>query len=170
MPPETLFRLSHDEIDSVAGLPPDEWPTAGQAEINWDLSVERRGFTIDLPDSRVLQPTSRADVTVESMVLGKVLFSNFAPLLHPLFRRTVSSLWNDLDSFKLGRVILHIAKGWPISPVHLCVHEEGGFFLGGGNHRYEVLKRSGSPYFYFLAEPGDVVKIETLLSVQWIDC
>lgn len=166
--PEQLFRIPVIEIDALEGLSPEKWPTAGQPEINWDLSVQGREFTMDLPCSLILQPADCADVAIEAMVLGKVKFSDFDPLLHPRFRRTDSGLWDDLDPFKLGRAILHITKGWPISPVHLCIHEEGGFYFGGGTHRYEVLKRTGTSYMYFLAEPVDVISIEMCLSVQWL--
>ena len=46
---EELYRISDDEIDALEGLCPDRWPTAGQTEINWDLSVPGRKHTIDLP-------------------------------------------------------------------------------------------------------------------------
>lgn len=166
--PEQLFRIPVNEINALEGLPPDKWPTAGQPKINWDLSVQGREFTMDRPCSRVLQPAGCADVDIGAMALGKVKFSDFDLLLHPRFCRKGSGLWDELDPFKLGRAILHIAKGWPISPVYLCVHEDGGFFFGGGTHRYEVLKRTGISYMYFLAEPVDVINIETRLSVQWL--
>lgn len=165
---EQLFRIPVHEIDALEGLSPDKWPTAGQPKINWDLSVQGREFTMDLACSRLLQPADCADVDIGAMALGKVKCSDLDLLLHPRFRRAGSGLWDELDPFKLGRAILHIAKGWPISPVHLCVHEDGGFFFGGGTHRYEVLKRTGTSYLYFLAEPVDVIKIETRLSVQWL--
>ncbi|UXY13540.1 hypothetical protein N7922_25225 (plasmid) [Kosakonia sp. ML.JS2a] len=166
--PEELFRISRDEIDAMEGLSPDKWPTAGMTEINWDLSVQGRKYTVDLPAPGVLQPADCAHVDVGSMVLGKASFSEFDPLLHPRFRLTDSMLWTELAPPNLGRAILHIAKGWPISPVWLCLHEEDGFHFGGGIHRYQVLKRSGSPHFYFLAEPDDVPAMNTLLTVQWI--
>ncbi|MEB8160717.1 hypothetical protein [Citrobacter braakii] len=166
--PEHRFRIPVHEIDALEGLPPDKWPTAGQPKINWDLSVQGREFTMDLPCSLVLQPADCADADIGAMVLGKVKFSDFDPLLHPHFCMTDSDLWDGLDPFKLGRAVLHIAKGWPVSPVHLCVHEDGGFFFGGGTHRYEVLKRTGTSYMYFLAKPVDVINIETRLSVQWL--
>jgi hypothetical protein len=161
--PEQLFRIPVNEIDALEGLSPEKWPTAGQPKINWDLSVQGREFTMVPPCSLILQPADCADVDIEGMVLGKIKFSDFDPLLHPRFRRTGSGLWDDLDPSKLGRAILHIAKGWPISPVHLCIHEEGGFYFGGGTHRYEVLKRTGTSYMYFLAEPVDVIKAHTVV-------
>ena len=167
-PQEELFRISDDEIDALEGLCPDSWPTAGQTEINWDLSVQGRKHTIDLPDLRVLLPADCVQVDIACMVLGKASFADFDPLLHPYFRLTDSSLWGELTNPKLGRAILHIAKGWPISPVLLCVHEYGGFHFGDGTHRYQVLKRSGSPHFYFLAELEDVPAINTLLTVHWM--
>ena len=117
---EELFRISDDEIDALEGLSPDRWPTAGQTDINWDLSVPGRRHSIYLPGPRVLQ------------------------------------------------AILHIAKGWPVSPVLLSVHEDGGFHFGDGTHRYEVLKRSGTPHFYFLAMPDDVSAINKQLTFQWM--
>lgn len=166
--PEKLFRIPDDEIDALEGQPPDKWPMAGQTEINWDLSVPGRKSTVDLTDPRVLEPAESVYFDVRSMVLGKAYFADFDPLIHPRFRLTDSRLWAELDPPKLGRAILHIAKGWPISPVWLCMHEYGGFHFGGGTHRYQVLKRSGSPHFYFLAEPDDVPAINTLLTVQWM--
>ncbi|MCB5310529.1 hypothetical protein [Yersinia massiliensis] len=165
--PEELFHISRDVIDALEGLSPDNWPTTGQAKINWDLTVKGREFTVDLPDPKALQPVDCTDVEIDSLVLGKVLFSDFDPLLHPRFRRANSRLWAELDPFKLGRSILHIAKGWPVSPVWLCMHEYGGFHFGGGTHRYEVLKRTGVPHLYVLAEPGYVPEINTLLKVEW---
>ena len=53
---EELFRISDDEIDALEGLSPDRWPTAGQTDINWDLSVPGRRHSIYLPGPRVLQP------------------------------------------------------------------------------------------------------------------
>ncbi|MDV7024491.1 hypothetical protein R4P48_17630 [Atlantibacter subterranea] len=165
---EKLFRISDDEIEALEGLSPDKWPTAGQTEINWDLSVPGRIHTIDLPDPRVLQPADCVPVDIASMALGKASFADFDPLLNPYFRLTDSSPWVELDNPKLGRTILHIAKGWPISPVLLCMHEYGGFHFGDGTHRYQVLKRSGTTHFYFLAMPGDVPAINKQLTVQWI--
>lgn len=166
--PEKLFRNSADEIDALEGLSPEKWPTAGQTEINWDLSVSGRKHTIGLPDPRVLQPADCEQVDIASMVLGKASFADFDPLLHPYFRLTDSSLWVELTNPKLGMAILHIAKGWPISPVWLCVHEYGGFHFGDGTHRYQVLKRSGSPHFYFLAMLDDVPAINKQLTVHWM--
>lgn len=166
--PEELFHISRDEIDAMVGLFPDKWPTTGKTEINWDLSVQGRKHTVALPDPRVLQPADCAHVDVGSMVLGKASFADFDPLLHPRFRLPDSMLWTELEPLNLGRAILHIAKGWPVSPVWLCMHEDGGFHFGGGTHRYQVLKRSGSPHFYFLAEPDDVPAMNSLLTVQWI--
>lgn len=164
---ESLHDLSDAEINAVANLHPDKWPSTGQASINWDLSVQGRVFTFPPPCLRVLQPVIHSDFRIDSLVLGKAAFSDFDPLLHPLFRQTSETLWSALNSRKLARAILHIAKGSPVSPGHLCVHDEGGFHWGDGTHRYEVLKRSGSPYLYFLAEPEDVARIETLISVEW---
>ncbi|MHC0466958.1 hypothetical protein [Kosakonia cowanii] len=166
--PEKLFRISDAEIDGLEGQSPDKWPTAGQTEINWDLSVQGRKYTIDLLHPGVLQPADCAHVDVGSMVLGKASFADFDPLLHPRFRLPDSRLWAELAPQKLGRAILHIAKGWPVSPVWLCRHEYGGFHFGGGTHRYQVLKRSGTPYFYFLAEADDIPALNTLLTVQWM--
>ncbi|WP_407437640.1 hypothetical protein [Lelliottia sp.] len=167
--PRELFCISQDEIDAMEGLSPNKWPTAGQTKINWDLSVQGRLFTFPPPCSRVLHPASHTDFSIDSLALGKVTFTDFDPLLHPFFRLASESLWCTLDSRKLARVILHIAKGAPVSPGHLCVHDEGGFHWVDGTHRYEVLKRSGSPYLYFLAEPEDVPRIGTLVSVEWLD-
>jgi hypothetical protein len=166
---ESLQPLSDAEIKAVANLHPDRWPSTGQNGINWDLSVQGRVFTFPPPCLQVLQPASHTDSRTDSLVLGKAAFSDFDPLLHPFFRLTSDSLWSTLDSRKLARAILHIANGTPVSPGHLCVHEEGGFHWGDGTHRYEVLKRSGSPVLYFLAEPEDVARIETLLSVEWLE-
>lgn len=166
--PEKWFRISDDEIDALEGLSPDKWPTAGLTEINWDLSVPARRHTIDLPDPRGLQPADCEQIDISSLVLGKASFADFDPLLHPYFRLTDSSLWVELINPKLGKAILHIAKGWPISPVLLSVHEYGGFHFGGGTHRYQVLKRSGIPHFYFLAMPDDVSAINKQLTVQWM--
>jgi len=165
---EELFRISRDDIDAMEGLSPDKWPTTGKTEINWDLSVQGRKYTVDLPDPGVLQPADCAHVDVGSMVLGKASFADFDPLLHNRFRLTDSMLWTELEPLNLGRVILHIAKGWPISPVWLCIHEYGGFHFGGGTHCYQVLKRSASPHFYFLAEPDNVPAMNRLLTVQWV--
>ncbi|HDJ1442214.1 TPA: hypothetical protein PPN70_004678 [Serratia rubidaea] len=166
---ESLQPFSDSEIKAVENLPPDRWPSIGQTGINWDLSVQGRVFTFPSPCLRVLQPASHTDFRADSLVLGKAAFSDFDPLLHPFFRLTSDSLWNTLDSRKLARAILHIANGAPISPGHLCVHKEGGFHWGDGTHRYEVLKRTGSPVLYFLASPEDVARIETLLSVEWFE-
>ncbi|MEB5959759.1 hypothetical protein MXL39_05850 [Enterobacter sichuanensis] len=108
---EELFWIPCDEIDALEGLSPDKWPTAGQTAINWDLSVPGRKHTVDLPDSRVLQPADCSHVDVESMVLGKASFADFDPQLHPRFRLTDSNLWAELEPLNLGRAILHIAKG-----------------------------------------------------------
>lgn len=167
-PQEELFRISDDEIDALEGLCPDSWPTAGQTEINWDLSVPGRRHTVDLPSPGVLQPADCEQIDLSSLVLGKASFADFDPLLHPCFRLTDSSLWGELTNPKLGKAIFHIAKGWPISPVLLSVHEYGGFHFGGGTHRYQVLKRSGTTHFYFLAMPGDVSAINKQLTVQWM--
>lgn len=168
-PTESLFTLSEAEITAVTNLHPDRWPSTGQAGINWDLSVQGRAFTFPSPCLRVLQPASPADLRTDSLVLGKAAFSDFDPLLHPFFRLASDTLWCTLDPRKLARAILHIAKGAPVSPGHLCVHEGGGFHWGDGTHRYEVLKRSGSPDLYFLAEPEDVASIETFLSVECLE-
>lgn len=165
---EELYRISDDEIDALEGLCPDRWPTAGQTEINWDLSVPGRKHTIDLPGTWVLQPADCEQIDLSSLVLGKASFADFEPLINSFFRLTDSSLWTRLEPRKLGMAILHIAKGWPISPVLLSLHEDGGFHFGGGSHRYQVLKRSGSPHFYFLAEPDDVPAINKQLTVQWM--
>ncbi|MCM5774745.1 hypothetical protein M4C69_23880 [Klebsiella pneumoniae] len=167
-PQEALFRISDDEIGALEGLCPDRWPTAGQTEIIWDLSVSGRRHTIDLPSPGVLQPADYERIDLSSLVLGKVSFADFDPLLYPCFRLADSSLWVELTNPKLGKAILHIAKGWPISPVLLSVHEYGGFHFGGGTHRYQVLKRSGTTHFYFLAMPGDVSTINKQLTVQWM--
>ncbi|EPY6959209.1 hypothetical protein ACXEH3_004780 [Klebsiella variicola] len=167
-PREALFRISDDEIVALEGLSPDSWPTAGQTEINWDLSVPGRRHTIDLPGPRVLQPADGEQIDLSSLMLGKASFADFDPLLHPCFRLTDSSLWVELTNPKLGKAILHIAKGWPVSPILLSVHEYGGFHFGDGPHRYEVLKRSGTPHFYFLAMPDDVSAINKQLTVQWM--
>lgn len=127
----------------------DRWPTAGQTEINWDLSVPGRKHTIDLPGTWVLQPADCEQIDLSSLVLGKASFADFEPLINSFFRLTDSSLWTRLEPRKLGMAILHIAKGWPISPVLLSLHEDGGFHFGGGSHRYQVLKRSGSLIFTF---------------------
>lgn len=165
---EELFRISSDEIDALEGLSPGRWPSAGLTEINWDLSVPGRRHTIDLPGSWVLQPADCEQIDISSLVLGKASFADFDPLLHPCFRLTDSSLWARLDHRKLGMAIFHIAKGWPVSPVLLSLHEDGGFHFGGGFHRYQVLMRSGTPHFYFLAEPDDVPAINKQLTVQWL--
>ncbi|EOU1315939.1 hypothetical protein ACNSVY_004151 [Klebsiella quasipneumoniae] len=165
---EALFRISDDEIYALEGLCPDSWPTAGQTEINWDLSVPGRRHAIDLPGPRALQPADGEQIDLSSLVLGKASFADFDPLLHPCFRLTDSSLWVELTNPKLGKAILHIAKGWPVSPVLLSVHEYGGFHFGEGTHRYEVLKRSGTPHFYFLAMPDDVSAINKQLTVPWM--
>ncbi|HFS8383588.1 MULTISPECIES: hypothetical protein [Klebsiella pneumoniae complex] len=166
--PEELFLISADEIDALEGLPPDKWPTIGQTEINWDLSVPGRKWTIAPSAPWLLQPADSEQVDIASMVLGKASFADFDPLINSFFRLTDSSLWTRLEPRKLGMAILHIAKGWPISPVLLSLHEDGGFHFGGGSHRYQVLKRSGSPHFYFLAEPDDVPAINKQLPVQWM--
>ncbi|MCQ8496865.1 hypothetical protein JEK36_22235 [Klebsiella pneumoniae] len=167
-PRDEWFRISDDEIDALEGLSPDRWPTAGQTDINWDLSVPGRRHTIDLPDPRVLQPADGEQIDLSSLVLGKASFADFDPLLHSCFRLTDSGLWVELTNPKLGKAILHIAKGWPVSPVLLSVHEDGGFHFGDGTHRYEVLKRTGTPHFYFLAMPDDVSAINKQLTVQWM--
>ncbi|GKO05678.1 hypothetical protein U4T44_00570 [Klebsiella pneumoniae] len=167
-PRDELFRISDDEIDALEGLSPDRWPTAGQTDINWDLSVPGHRHTIDLPDPRVLQPADCEQIDLSSLVLGKASFADFDPLLHSCFRLTDSGLWVELTNPKLGKAILHIAKGWPVSPVLLSVHEDGGFHFGDGTHRYEVLKRTGTPHFYFLAMPDDVSAINKQLTVQWM--
>ncbi|MCU6194884.1 hypothetical protein KWH71_21620 [Enterobacter sichuanensis] len=167
-PQEKLFRISDDEIDALEGVSPDRWPTAGQTDINWDLSVPGRRHTIHLPDPRVLQPADCEQIDLSSLVLGKASFADFDPLLHSCFRLTDSSLWVELTNPKLGKAILHIAKGCPVSPVLLSLHEDGGFHFGDGTHRYEVLKRSGTPHFYFLAMPDDVSAINKQLTVQWM--
>lgn len=167
-PRDEWFRISDDEFDALEGLSPDRWPTAGQTDINWDLSVPGRRHTIDLPDPRVLQPADGEQIDLSSLVLGKASFADFDPLLHSCFRLTDSGLWVELTNPKLGKAILHIAKGWPVSPVLLSVHEDGGFHFGDGTHRYEVLKRTGTPHFYFLAMPDDVSAINKQLTVQWM--
>ncbi|EPM7413982.1 hypothetical protein ABLU56_02810 [Klebsiella sp. GN_Kp186] len=167
-PQEELFRISDDEIDALEGLSPDRWPTAGQTDINWDLSVPGRRHSIYLPGPRVLQPADCEQIDLSSLVLGKASFADFDPLINSFFRLTDSSLWVELTNPKLGKAILHIAKGWPVSPVLLSVHEDGGFHFGDGTHRYEVLKRSGTPHFYFLAMPDDVSAINKQLTVQWM--
>lgn len=106
---EKLFRISDDEIDALEGLSPDKWPTAGQTEINWDLSVQGRKHTIALPDLRVLLPADCVQVDIASMVTGKASFADFDPLLHPYFRLTDSSLWGTYQP-ETRRAILHIAK------------------------------------------------------------
>ena len=121
-PQEELFRISDDEIDALEGLCPDRWPTAGQTEINWDLSVPGRKHTIDLPGTWVLQPADCEQIDLSSLVLGKASFADFDPLINSFFRLTDSSLWVELTNPKLGKAILHIAKGWPVSPVLLSVH------------------------------------------------
>ncbi|EKY3225783.1 hypothetical protein RBA45_004057 [Cronobacter dublinensis] len=163
---EIRFLLSDAETETVCFLHPDEWPSTGQTQINWDLSVQGREHTFSAPDKRILQPTDCEHFRPDVLVLGRALFSDLEPLLHPDFRHSSDTVWN-LDIRKLSRAIIHIAKGWPVSPGHLCIHEAGGFFWGEGNHRYEVLKRSGSPCFYFLALPDDVVSIESRLAVEW---
>ncbi|MEL1723062.1 MULTISPECIES: hypothetical protein [Klebsiella] len=167
-PRDEWFRISDDEIDALERLSPNRWPTAGQTDINWDLSVPGRRHTIDLSDPRVLQPADCEQIDLSSLVLGKASFADFDPLLHSCFRLTDSGLWVELTNPKLGKAILHIAKGWPVSPVLLSVHEDGGFHFGDGTHRYEVLKRTGTPHFYFLAMPDDVSAINKQLTVQWM--
>ncbi|HHG0625760.1 TPA: hypothetical protein ACPUGO_005080 [Klebsiella pneumoniae] len=142
---ESLFTLSEAEITAVSRLHPDRWPSTGQVGINWDLTVQGRAFTFPPPCLRVLQPASHTAFRTDSLVLGRAAFSDFDPLLHPFFRQASDTLWSTLDPRKLARAILHIAKGGPVSPGHLCVHEEGGFYWVDGTYRYEVLKRSGSP-------------------------
>ncbi|HDY8629496.1 hypothetical protein [Klebsiella pneumoniae] len=164
---DEMFPISADDIDALEWVPPDRWPTAGLTEINWDLSVPGRRHSIGRLDPRILQPADCEQIDLSSLVLGKACFADFDPLLHPRFRLTDSSLWGELTNPKLGKAILHIAKGWPVSPVLICVHEYGGFHFGDGTHRYQVLKRSGSPHFYFLAEPEDVSAINKQLKVQW---
>ena len=115
-----------------------------------------------------LQPADCEQIELSSLVLGKASFADFDPLFHPCFRLTDSCLWVELTNPKLGKAILHIAKGWPVSPVLLSVHEYGGFYFGGGTHRYQVLKRSGTPHFYFLSMPDDVTAINKQLTVQWM--
>lgn len=166
---ESQYTLSEAEITAVTRLHPDRWSSIGQAGINWDLTVQGRAFTFPSPCLRVLQPASHKAFITDSFLLGRVAFSDFDPLLHPFFRHASDTLWSTLDPRKLARAILHIAKGAHVSPGHLCVHEEGGFYWGDGTHRYEVLKRSGAPDLYFLAEPEDVASIETLLSVEWCE-
>ncbi|MGK6708125.1 hypothetical protein ACKU3K_028115 [Klebsiella pneumoniae] len=144
---EELYRISDDEIDALEGVVSrrQRWLTAGleDPEINWDLSVPGRKHTIDLPGTWVLQPADCEQIDLSSLVLGKASFADFEPLINSFFRLTDSSLWTRLEPRKLGMAILHIAKGWPISPVLLSLHEDGGFhFPGGGSHRYQVLKRS----------------------------
>ena len=108
---EELFRISDDEIDALEGLSPDRWPTAGQTEINWDLSVPGRRHTIDLPGTWVLQPADCEQIDLSSLVLGKASFADFDPLINSFFRLTDSSFWVELTNPKLGKAILHIAKG-----------------------------------------------------------
>ncbi|EPT7056167.1 hypothetical protein ACVR2G_004119 [Cronobacter sakazakii] len=165
---QNRFFLSDAETETVSFLHPDKWPSTGQTDINWDLYVQGRDYTFSLPDNRILQPTDSEHFRPDAMVLGRALFSDLEPLLHPNFRHSSDTVWN-LDIRKLSRAIIHIAKRWPVSPGHLCIHEAGGFFWGEGNHRYEVLKRSGSPCFYFLALPDDVVSIESRLAVEWTE-
>ncbi|ELY5787850.1 hypothetical protein SNN57_003995 [Cronobacter sakazakii] len=165
---EARFFLSDAETETVSFLHPDEWPSTGQTDINWDLSLQGREYTFSPPDNRILQPTNSEYFRPDSMVLGRALFSDLEPLLHPLFRHTPDTVWEVLDTWKLARAVLHIAKGWPVSPGHLCMHEAGGFFWGEGHHRYEVLKRSGNPCFYFLAVPDEVACIDSLLAVEWL--
>ncbi|EOC3062505.1 hypothetical protein ACVS9S_003242 [Cronobacter dublinensis] len=166
---QNRFFLSDAETEAVSFLHPEKWPSTGQTYINWDLSVQGRDYTFSPPDNRILQPTDSEHFRPDAMVLGRALFSDLEPLLHPLFRHTADTVWEVLDTWKLSRAVLHIAKGWPVSPGHLCMHEAGGFFWGEGNHRYEVLKRSGSPCFYFLALPDDVVSIGYFLAVEWME-
>ncbi|VTN32382.1 Uncharacterised protein [Klebsiella pneumoniae] len=102
-PRDELFRISDDEIDALEGLSPDRWPTAGQTDINWDLSVPGHRHTIDLPDPRVLQPADCEQIDLSSLVLGKASFADFDPLLHSCFRLTDSGLWVELTNPKLER-------------------------------------------------------------------
>ncbi|HBS5981829.1 TPA: hypothetical protein MAL29_005362, partial [Klebsiella variicola] len=95
--PEELFRISTDEIDDMEGLPPDKWPTTGQTEINWDLSVPGRKWTIAPSAPWLLQPADREQVDIASMVLGKASFADFDPLINSFFRLTDSSLWTRLE-------------------------------------------------------------------------
>ena len=115
-----------------------------------------------------MQPADCEQIDLSSLVLGKASFADFDPLINSFFRLTDSSLWVEITNPKLGKAILHIAKGWPVSPVLLSVHEDGGFHFGDGTHRYEVLKRSGTPHFYFLAMPDDVSAINQQLTFQWM--
>lgn len=85
---EELYRISDDEIDALEGLCPDRWPTAGQTEINWDLSVPGRKHTIDLPGTWVLQPADCEQIDLSSLVLGKASFADFEPLINSFFRLT----------------------------------------------------------------------------------
>ncbi|POE02686.1 hypothetical protein [Pectobacterium odoriferum] len=159
------YRYTDAELSALIGLPPETWPTAALVAINWDLTVAGQCHTIDPPEPRVLQPI---ECEPQILVLGKTTFAECDPLMLPEFRREADQLWTELDSRKLARAIAHIGHGWPLSPVHLGAHEFGGLFLGGGNHRYEVVKYAGIPEFYFLADEEDVAAIDIQLRVVWL--
>ncbi|MFJ5338792.1 hypothetical protein ACIPSD_06715 [Pectobacterium sp. CHL-2024] len=159
------YRYTDAELSALIGLPPETWPTAALAAINWDLTVAGQCHTIDPPEPRVLQPIESEP---QILVLGKTTFAECEPLLLPAFRREADQLWTELDNRKLARAITHIGLGRPLSPVHLCAYEYGGLFLGGGNHRYEVVKYSGIAEFYFLADQEDVAAIDSQLRVVWL--
>ncbi|MCW1877220.1 hypothetical protein OMR58_22485 [Erwinia sp. INIA-01] len=161
------YHYSQEDVAALEGLCPDDWPTAGQSFINWDLSSEGRKHTIDPPCPWLLQSAEYAGDETASLVTGRTVFSDVETQLHPLFRRATNTIWEELDCFKLARAILHIAHRQPLSPVFLCLHEEGGIFPGGGTHRYEVLKRMRVQELYFLAYTEDQAALDRLLPVQW---
>ncbi|MFJ5375231.1 hypothetical protein ACIPTP_22150 [Pectobacterium versatile] len=159
------YRYTDAELSPLIGLSPDKWPTAGLAAIHWDLTVAGQYHTIDPPEPLLLQPIESEP---QILVLGKTTFAECDPLLLDAFRRKPDQLWTELDHRKLARAIAHIGLGRPLSPVHLCTYEYGGLFLGGGNHRYEVVKYAGIPEFYFLADEDDVADIDSQLRVLWL--
>lgn len=159
------YQYSEAELQPIMGLPPERWPTAGITDINWDLSVQGHRYTIDPPEPMVLQPIESPPLV---LILGKATVADCDPQLLPAFRRARSELWSVLDNLKLARAIAHIAHGRPLSPLYLCPFEQGGLFLGGGNHRYEVLKYAGVSSFYFLADREDMAAIDSQLPVNWI--
>lgn len=164
----SAYLYPEHELQALTGLPPDRWPVSGQKVINWDLSEGGRKHTIGFRDSRILQPGDETDYDTSRMVVGRASFCDTEPLLNTRFRWDLSWLWGVLDDQKLAKVILHISKGWPLSPVYLCLHEEGFLFLGEGNHRYQVVKSTGIPDFYFLADQKNTGTIDTLLPVEWL--
>ncbi|EGT5772304.1 hypothetical protein AGJ47_20875, partial [Cronobacter dublinensis subsp. dublinensis] len=101
---EIRFLLSDAETETVCFLHPDEWPSTGQSQIHWDLSVQGREHTFSAPDKRILQPIDCEHFRPDVLVLGRALFSDLEPLLHPDFRHSSDTVWN-LDIRKLSRAI-----------------------------------------------------------------